>query len=165
MGDKIQKITPNLWFENQAEEAAAFYTSIFKDSGIVRVTRYINEGQEIHGMSEGTVMTVEFQLEGQRFVALNGGPHFHFTEAISFIVHCDTQDEVDYYWEKLSDGGDEKAQQCGWLKDKYGVSWQIIPARISELLSNPDPVKAESAMKAMLQMKKIDMNVLKEIHK
>ncbi|WP_093045610.1 VOC family protein [Thalassobacillus cyri] len=165
MGDKIQKITPNLWFENQAEEAAAFYTSVFKDSKIVRVTRYMNEGQEIHGMAEGTVMTVEFQLEGQKFVALNGGPHFLFTEAISFIVHCDTQEEVDYYWEKLSDGGDEKAQQCGWLKDKYGVSWQIIPARISELLSSPDPVKAESAMKAMLQMKKIDMNVLKEIHK
>ena len=123
----MQKITPFLWFANQAEEAVKFYTSIFRDSKIGKVTRYGKEGFEIHRMPEGTIMTAEFQIEGQKFVALNGGPHFKFTEAISFVVNCQTQEEVDYYWEKLSEGGDEKAQMCGWLKDKYGMSWQVIP--------------------------------------
>ncbi|MEX1030290.1 MAG: VOC family protein [Paenibacillaceae bacterium] len=143
MKNKIQKITPNLWFDTQAEEAAKLYTSIFGDSMIGRITHY----------SEGPVMTVEFHLGGQQFVALNGGPHYKFTEAISFIVNCEDQEELDYYWEKLSEGGDEKAQVCGWLKDKFGVSWQIIPANLSEMISDPDPVKAERVMKALLQTK------------
>ncbi|KGX89434.1 VOC family protein [Pontibacillus marinus] len=159
----IQKITPNFWFDNQAEEAAQFYTSIFDDSEIVKVSRYLNEGQEIHGQSEGAVMTVDFKLNGQKFVALNGGPQFKFNEAISFIVHCATQEEVDYYWDKLSEGGDESAQQCGWLKDKFGVSWQIIPDILPELLSSSDRDKSEKVMKEMLQMKKIDINLLKEV--
>ena len=162
--NKIQKITPNFWFDTQAEEAAKFYTSIFKNSKIGRVTRYVDEGQEIHGKSEGTVMTVEFQLEGQQFVALNGGPHFTFNEAISFIVHCENQDEVDYYWDRLSEGGDENAQQCGWLKDKFGVSWQVVPIILNELISDPDPEKAAKVTKAMLQMKKLDIPTLKEAY-
>nr|WP_197033364.1 VOC family protein [Halobacillus karajensis] len=163
MMGSIQKITPNFWFDYQAEEAAKFYTSIFQDSEIIKVSRYMNEGKEIHGKDEGTVMTVDFQLEGQRFVALNGGPQFKFNEAISFIVHCANQEEVDYFWEKLSEGGDESAQQCGWLKDTFGVSWQIVPDSLQELLNQPDPVISEKVMKAMLQMKKIDINALKEV--
>ena len=162
MQTKIQKITTNLWFDTQAEEAAKFYTSIFQNSKIGRVTYYGKERHEIQGISESTVMTVEFQLEGQNFVALNGGPQFKFTEAISFIVNCDTQEELDYYWDNLSEGGDEKAQQCGWLKDRYGVSWQIVPTSLTKLLSNPDPEKSARVMKAMLQMKKIDINTLKQ---
>jgi predicted 3-demethylubiquinone-9 3-methyltransferase (glyoxalase superfamily) len=157
-----QKITPFLWFDNQAEEAVIFYISIFKNSRIVSVTHYGEEGAEASGRPKGTVMTVAFQLDGQEFVALNGGPHFKFTEAISFVVNCDSQDEVDYYWENLSEGGDEKAQQCGWLKDKYGVSWQIVPTVLVELLSDPDHEKSRRAMKAMLQMKKIDIETLKQ---
>jgi predicted 3-demethylubiquinone-9 3-methyltransferase (glyoxalase superfamily) len=157
-----QKITPFLWFDNKAEEAVIFYISIFKNSRIVSVTHYGEEGAEASGRPKGTVMTVAFQLDGQEFVALNGGPHFKFTEAISFVVNCDSQDEVDYYWENLSEGGDEKAQQCGWLKDKYGVSWQIVPTVLVELLSDPDHEKSRRAMKAMLQMKKIDIETLKQ---
>lgn len=165
MKNKIQKITPNLWFDTQAEDAAKFYTSIFKNSKIGRITHYGKESHEINGIPEGKVMTVEFQLEGQVFVALNGGPHFKFTEAISFIVNCDAQEEVDYYWEKLSEGGDEKAQVCGWLKDKYGVSWQIIPTHLTEMISDPDPEKSERVMKALLQMKKkIDIKTLKQAY-
>ena len=123
----MQKITSNLWFDREAEEAAKYYVSIFKDSSIKRITHYGKEGFEIHGMREGTVMTVEFILAGQTFVALNGGPHFKFNEAISFIVNCEPQEEVDYFWDTLSDGGDKNAQQCGWLKDKFGVSWQVVP--------------------------------------
>ena len=156
----MQKITSNLWFDNQAEEAAKFYTSIFKNSKIGRITRYGKEGFEIHGMPEGTVMTVEFWIEEQGFLALNGGPHFKFNEAISFIVNCNTQEEVDYYWEKLSEGGDEKAQMCGWLKDKFGLSWQIVPTALPEMLNDPDPKKSQPVMKAMLQMKKIDIATL-----
>ncbi len=159
-----QKITPCLWFDNQAEEAAGFYTSIFKNSTIGRITRYGKEGFEIHGRPEGTVMTVEFEIDGQTFTALNGGPIFKFNEAISFQVHCDTQEEVDDYWEKLSEGGDEKAQQCGWLKDKYGLSWQVIPKELIEFLSGPDSEKSQRAMKAMLQMKKIDMKEIKRAY-
>ncbi len=160
----IQNITPCLWFDHQAEEAAGFYTSIFKNSKIGRISRYGKEGFEIHGRPEGTVMTVEFEIDGQTFTALNGGPIFKFNEAISFQVHCDTQEEVDDYWEKLSEGGDEKAQQCGWLKDKYGLSWQVIPKELIEFLSGPDSEKSQRAMKAMLQMKKIDMKEIKRAY-
>jgi predicted 3-demethylubiquinone-9 3-methyltransferase (glyoxalase superfamily) len=159
-----QKITPFLWFDNQAEEAAGFYTSIFKNSQILAITHYGEEGSAASGRPKGTVMTVAFRLNGQEFVALNGGPYFKFTEAISFVVNCDSQNEVDYYWENLSEGGDEKAQQCGWLKDKYGVSWQIVPTVLNKLLSDPDPVKAGRAMKAMLQMKKIDIEMIKKAY-
>lgn len=165
MKNKIQKITPNLWFHTEAEEAANFYTSIFKDSSITRITRYGRERHETEGNAEGAVMTVEFRLEGQEFVALNGGPQFKFTEAISFIVHCDNQEEIDYFWDKLSEGGDKKAQACGWLKDQFGVSWQIVPADLSEMISGPDSEKSERVMKALLQMKtKIDLNLLKRAY-
>jgi predicted 3-demethylubiquinone-9 3-methyltransferase (glyoxalase superfamily) len=158
----MQKITPFLWFDDKAEQAATFYTSIFKNSKIVNIARYGDAGAEVSGRPKGTVMTVAFQLEGQEFVALNGGPQFKFTEAISFVVNCQTQQEVDEYWEKLSDGGQEV--QCGWLKDKYGLSWQIVPTILSEMLSDPDPKKAERVMKAMLQMKKIDIKGLKQAY-
>jgi len=160
----MQKITPCLWFDNQAEEAANFYTSIFKNSKISNIARYGKEGHEIHAREAGTVMTVDFEIEGQKFTALNGGPVFKFNEAISFQVHCKTQEQVDYYWEKLSGGGDEKAQQCGWLKDKYGVSWQIIPDVLSKLVGDPTSEKSQRAMKAMLQMKKIDIEGLKKAY-
>jgi len=160
----MQKITPFLWFDNQAEEAVSFYTSIFRNSRIGKITRYGKEGYEIHGRPAGTVMTIEFQLDGQEFVALNGGPPFKFNEAISFVVNCESQQEVDHYWGKLSEGGDEKAQQCGWLKDKYGMSWQVVPKVLSELLSDPDPEKSGRVMNAMLQMKKIDIGRLKQAY-
>jgi predicted 3-demethylubiquinone-9 3-methyltransferase (glyoxalase superfamily) len=158
----MQKITPFLWFDDKAEQAATFYTSIFKNSKIVNIARYGDAGAEVSGRPKGTVMTVAFQLEGQELVTLNGGPQFKFTEAISFVVNCQTQQEVDEYWEKLSDGGQEV--QCGWLKDKYGLSWQIVPTILSEMLSDPDPKKAEKVMKAMLQMKKIDIKGLKQAY-
>jgi predicted 3-demethylubiquinone-9 3-methyltransferase (glyoxalase superfamily) len=157
----IQKITPCLWFDDQAEEAAEFYTTTFSNSKIVNIARYGEAGQEVHGKPVGTVMTVTFDLDGQSFTALNGGPTFKFNEAISFQVNCETQEDVDYYWQKLSAGGDEKAQQCGWLKDQYGVSWQIVPSVLVEMLSDADPEKSQRAMTAMLQMKKIDIDELK----
>lgn len=160
----MQKISPCLWFDDQGEEAAKFYTSIFKDSKIGDVTRYGKEGYEIHGREEGTVMTVEFEIEGQKFLALNGGPIFKFNEAISFQVYCETQEEVDYYWKKLSEGGDEKAQQCGWLKDKYGVSWQIVPTILIKMLKDKDSEKSQRVMKAMLQMHKLDISTLKKAY-
>ena len=160
----MQKISPCLWFDDQGEEAAKFYTSIFKDSKIGDVTRYGKEGYEIHGREEGTVMTVEFEIEGQKFLALNGGPIFKFNEAISFQVYCETQEEVDYYWEKLSEGGDEKAQQCGWLKDKYRVSWQIVPTILIKMLKDKDSEKSQRVMKAMLQMHKLDISTLKKAY-
>jgi predicted 3-demethylubiquinone-9 3-methyltransferase (glyoxalase superfamily) len=160
----MQKISPCLWFDDQGEEAAKFYTSIFKDSKIGDVTRYGKEGYEIHGREEGTVMTVEFEIEGQKFLVLNGGPIFKFNEAISFQVYCETQEEVDYYWEKLSEGGDEKAQQCGWLKDKYGVSWQIVPTILIKMLKDKDSEKSQRVMKAMLQMHKLDISTLKKAY-
>jgi len=160
----IQRITPCLWFENQAEEAAKFYTSIFKNSRIVSTSRYGEAGHEIHGMKPGTVLTVEFELNGQRFTALNGGRTFKFNEAISFQVHCDTQAEVDYYWERLSEGGDKKAQQCGWLKDKYGASWQVVPTVLPQLLMDPDSKKSGRAMQALMEMKKLDIEKLKQAH-
>ena len=152
----MQKIAPFLWFDNQAEEAANFYTSIFKNSRIVNVARYGDAGPG----PKGSVMVVNFELEGQEFVALNGGPQFKFTEAISFVVHCETQEEVDSYWSKLTKGGNES--QCGWLKDKYGLSWQITPNILPKLLSDPNRQKANRVMQAMLPMKKIDIKKLKE---
>jgi len=160
----VQKITPCLWFDDQAEEAARFYTGIFPNSKIVNVARYGEAGRDVHGKAPGTVMTVAFVLEGQAFTALNGGPMFKFNEAISFQVDCQTQPEVDHYWAKLSEGGDERAQQCGWLKDKYGVSWQVVPRVLIEMLSDPDPEKSQRAMKAMLAMKKIDIDALKRAY-
>lgn len=156
----MQNITPCLWFDDKAEEAAKFYASIFKNSKIGDVIHYGKEGYEIHGREEGSVLTVDFEIEGQKFVALNGGPIFKFNEAISFQVRCETQEEVDYYWEKLSEGGDEKAQQCGWLKDKYGVSWQIVPIVLIKMLKDKDTKKSERVMKVMLQMHKLDINLL-----
>ena len=155
------RITPCLWFDDQAEAAVGFYTAIFKDSKVVKIARYGEAGREIHGGKAGSVMTVAFELDGQAFVALNGGPVFEFNEAISLVVNCETQEEVDYYWGKLSEGGDKKAQQCGWLKDKYGASWQVVPRILIEMLSDPDSEKSQTAMKAMLQMKKIDIAELK----
>lgn len=154
----LQAITPFLWFDHQAEEAANFYTSIFPDSRIVKVARY---GQAGPGPA-GSVMTVEFQLQGQSFVALNGGPRFKFTEAISFVVNCQTQEEVDAYWQGLTSGGAEVA--CGWLKDKYGLSWQIVPTALPKLLSDPDPARSGRVMKAMLAMKKLDIRALQRAY-
>jgi predicted 3-demethylubiquinone-9 3-methyltransferase (glyoxalase superfamily) len=160
----MQKIIPCLWFDDKAEEAAKFYASIFKNSKIGNVSRYGKEGYEFHGKEDGTVMTVDFEIEGKQFVALNGGPIFKFNEAISFQVHCETQKEVDYYWEKLSEGGDEKAQQCGWLKDKYGVSWQIVPVVLTKMLQDKDAKKSQRVMKALLQMRKLDIKTLTEAY-
>ena len=156
----MQKITPFLWFDGQAEEAVQFYVSLFPNSRISRVLRYGEAGREHHRQVPGTVMTVAFELDGQAFTALNGGPVFKFTEAVSFVVDCASQDEVDYYWNKLGEGGDPAAQQCGWLKDRYGLSWQIVPRRLVELLSDPDPEKSGRVMQAMMPMKKIDIAAL-----
>jgi len=159
----MNKITPFLWFDSQAEEAAKFYTSIFKDSKIDSVARYNGEKvEEVSGKPQGSVMTVGFEIAGQKFTALNGGPIFKFTEAISFVVNCEGQEEVDYFWEKLSDGGTKG--QCGWLKDAFGVSWQIVPTALGELMSDPDPEKAKKVMNAMLQMTKIDIGKLEEAY-
>src|SRR6266702_4945392 len=158
-----QKITPFLWFDDQAEEAAKFYTSIFKNSRIGKIARYGEEGERIAGRPKGSVMTVEFQLEGQEFVALNGGPHFKFTEAISFVVNCKTQAEVDRFWKKLSAGG--KEVQCGWLTDKYGLSWKIVPTVLGELLGGKDAAKSQRVMQAMLKMVKLDIQKLKQAAK
>lgn len=156
----VQLITPCLWFDTQAQEAAEFYTAVFSNSQILNITRYGEAGHEIYGKPAGTVMTVAFELNGQPFTALNGGSAFKFNEAISFQVVCQTQEQVNDYWEKLSAGGDETAQQCGWLKDRYGVSWQIIPNLLLEMLSDADTTKSERTMTAMLQMKKIDISEL-----
>lgn len=158
----MQKITPFLWFDNQAEEAAMFYTSVFKNSRIGSVARYGEEGAEVSGQPKGSVMTVEFELEGQKFVALNGGPHFTFSPAISFVVNCEAQEEVDELWEKLSEGGEK--QRCGWLKDKYGVSWQIIPTDLGRMLQDKDAGKSKRVMNALLQMDKIDIAGLKRAY-
>ena len=157
----LHKITPCLWYDDEAEEAAKFYTGIFKNSKIGRISRYSEAGREVHRKQPGTVLTVEFELEGLSFTALNGGPIFKFNEAISFQVNCETQEQVDYYWDKLSAGGDPKAQQCGWLKDKFGVSWQIVPSILPQLMTDPDPAKSGRVMAAMLQMKKLDIEKLR----
>ena len=161
----VQKITPFLWFADQAEEAARYYTGIFKNSKIVKVSRYGEAGKEIHRRPPGSAMVVEFELDGQRFTALNGGPLFTFNESISFVITCKDQKEIDYYWERLTQGGDPKAQQCGWLKDKYGLSWQVVPERMSELLGDPKSEGSERAMEAMMKMKKIDVAELERAHK
>jgi len=159
----MQKITPFLWFDNQAEEAAKFYTSIFRNSKVGRILRYDEEAAKTSasGRPVGSVLTIEFEIEGQKFTALNGGPQFKFNESISFVVNCETQDEVDYFWEKLTaDGGQESAY--GWLKDKFGLSWQITPTVLIDMLNDKDPEKSERVMKAMLQMQKIDIKTLKD---
>jgi len=163
MATKIrQKITPCLWFDDRAEEAAKFYTSIFKNSKIGKITRYDEEASQASGRPLGSVMTVEFQLEGQEFLALNGGPIFKFTEAVSFIVNCETQEEVDYFWSKLSAEGEES--RCGWLKDKFGLSWQVVPVVLIEMLADKDIAKAKRVTHAMLQMDKIDIPTLKKAY-
>ena len=156
----VQRIAPCLWFDHQAEEAARFYVSVFKNSKITSVARYSKAGREIHGRPAGSVMTVAFELDGQSFTALNGGPVFTFNEAVSLQVNCRTQEEVDYYWEQLSQGGDPRAQQCGWLKDKYGLSWQIVPTVVMDMLKDHESPKAQRAMDAMLRMKKPDIGEL-----
>lgn len=156
----MQKITPFLWFDNKAEEAANFYVSIFQNSKIGSITRYEGEGAKASGQPAGSAMTVTFQLNGQEFVALNGGPQFKFTEAISFVVNCETQEEVDGFWDKLLEGGQPSV--CGWLKDKYGLSWQIVPTILPKLLQGKDPAKSKKVMEAMLKMAKIDINILKQ---
>jgi len=159
----MQKITPFLWFDNQAEEAAKFYTSVFKNSKVGRILRYDEASAKGAGRPVGSVLTIEFEIAGQKFTALNGGPEFKFNESISFVVNCETQNEVDYFWEKLmADGGQES--QCGWLKDKFGVSWQITPAVLIDMLNDKDAKKAERVMKAMMQMQKIDIKTLKEAY-
>ncbi len=156
------KITPFLWFDDNAEEAANFYVGIFPNSKCTGVTHYSDAGSEIHGHVAGKVMTVSFELDGAKFTAINGGPLFKFSEAISFVIDCENQEEVDYYWERLSAGGAPEAQQCGWMKDKFGVSWQIVPSVLPELIMNPDPEKSKRAFTAMLQMKKLDIAALQK---
>jgi predicted 3-demethylubiquinone-9 3-methyltransferase (glyoxalase superfamily) len=161
---ETQQLTPCLWFDDQAEEAAKFYTAIFPNSKIVAVARYSEAGREKHGKKPGSVMTVEFELNGQTFTALNGGPVFKFNEAISFQINCDTQEEIDHYWEKLSADGEPKAQQCGWLKDKYGVSWQVVPRGMAEMLKDSASEGAKWAMGAVMKMKKIDIAQLRRAY-
>lgn len=156
----MQKISPCLWFDDNAEDAVNFYVSVFKDSNIGNVTRYGKEGYDIHKKKEGSVMTIDFEIEGQKFLALNGGPIFKFNEAISFQIYCDTQEEIDYYWDKLTEDGDKNAQVCGWLKDKFGVSWQVVPVALIKMLEDKDSRKTERVMKAMLQMRKLDIDAL-----
>jgi predicted 3-demethylubiquinone-9 3-methyltransferase (glyoxalase superfamily) len=157
--ERIQKITPFLWFESQAEEAARFYTSVFPNSRVVSEARYGKSGPG----PEGTVMTVDFELDGLRFVALNGGPIYKINEAVSFLVNCASAEEVDHYWGRLTEGGQEV--QCGWLKDKFGLTWQIIPSRFLEMMKDPDPARKERVMKAMFQMKKLDLPKLEEAYR
>jgi predicted 3-demethylubiquinone-9 3-methyltransferase (glyoxalase superfamily) len=154
----MPKITPMLWFDNQAEEAANFYVSVFPNSKILSVARYPDGGP----MPAGTVVTAAFEIEGQRFTALNGGPMFQFTEALSFVIHCQTQEEVDHYWSRLTEGGAES--QCGWLKDKFGLSWQVTPDILIQMLQDKDPAKASRVMQAMLRMKKIDIPTLQRAY-
>ena len=155
-----QRITPCLWFDHQAEDAANFYVGIFPNSRITATTRYPSAGQDVHQQKAGSVMVVAFELDGHTFTALNGGPIFKFNEAVSLQVNCKTQDEIDYYWDKLGAGGDPKAQQCGWLKDRYGLSWQVVPEGMERMLQDPNSAGANRAMSAMMQMKKIDIGAL-----
>ena len=160
----LDRITPCLWFDGQAEQAARFYTSVFPNSKITSISRYGEAGKEIHGQEPGSVLTVAFELVGQPFTGLNGGPMFTFSEAISFQVSCETQEEVDHFWGELSKGGDEDAQQCGWLKDRFGVSWQVVPRVLPRLLNDPDAAKANRAAQAMFGMKKLDIAELERAH-
>jgi predicted 3-demethylubiquinone-9 3-methyltransferase (glyoxalase superfamily) len=161
---KLARIGICLWFDNQAEDAAKFYTGIFKNSKIHSTTRYGKAGFEVHKRPAGSVMTVVFELNGLQFTALNGGPLFKFNEAVSIEVHCESQKEVDYYWGKLTAGGDPKAQQCGWLKDKFGVSWQVVPDGMDEMLGDPNSAKSQRAFAAMMDMKKLDIGALKKAY-
>ena len=156
----MQKITPFLWFDNQAEEAAKFYTTVFKNSKVGRILRYDETSAKAAGRPAGSVLTIEFEIGGQKFTALNGGPQFKFNESVSFVVNCETQNEVDYFWEKLTAGGGQESE-CGWLKDKFGLSWQITPTVLIDMLNDKDPKKAGQVMKAMMQMQKIEINKLK----
>lgn len=160
----MKRIIPFLWFDDKAEEAANFYVSVFPNAKIKNAVRYDEAGAKASGRPAGSVMTIEFELNGEPFVAINGGPVFHFTPAVSFVVNCETQEEVDRLWDALSEGGDPKAQQCGWLADKYGLSWQIVPTQLTKLLSDPDHAKAGRVMQAMLQMKKIDIAALQRAY-
>jgi predicted 3-demethylubiquinone-9 3-methyltransferase (glyoxalase superfamily) len=160
----MNKITPCLWFDSQAEEAVNFYTSIFRNSRIKHIARYGEAAAKVSGRPKGSVLTVQFEIDGQEFTALNGGPMFKFTEAVSFVVSCDNQDEVDHYWNKLTEGGDPRAQQCGWLKDKYGVSWQIVPSMVQKMMSEGDPVRLERVWPKLLQMKKVDIDALQQAY-
>ncbi len=164
MNNKIQKIVPCLWFNGNAEEAVNFYISIFKNSKIGNVSHYGEVGQETHGQPADSVMTMEFEIEGQGYIALNGGPDFKFTEAISFVVNCETQEEIDYYWDRLIVGGDPAAQVCGWLKDKFGLSWQITPTIIGSMMTDPDQSKRDRVMAAFMKMKKLDIAELKRAY-
>ncbi len=157
----MEKITPFLWFKKDAEKAAEFYTKIFRDSRILRTTHYTKETEEVSGKPAGSVMTVEFEIEGQTFTAINGGEPFQLSEAVSFVINCKDQEEIDYYWDMLTSGGDPSSQVCGWLKDKYGLSWQVVPANLPELIGGDDTAKNERAMAALLKMKKLDMEALK----
>jgi predicted 3-demethylubiquinone-9 3-methyltransferase (glyoxalase superfamily) len=159
-----RSITPCLWFDGRAEEAAEFYTGIFPNSRITQVSRYGEVGQEIHGNAPGSVMTVSFELDGQPFTGLNGGPHFRFNEAVSFQLFCETQDEIDYFWEKLSDGGDPQTQACGWLKDRFGLSWQVIPTAALDLMGDAQSEGSRRATAAMFRMKKLDIAALKRAY-
>ncbi len=159
--ERIQTITPCLWFDHQGEEAAKFYVSVFPNSRITQVTHFTEAGHEMHGREPGSVMTVEFELDGQAFTALNGGPMFKFTEAVSLQVNCRKQDDLDHYWTRLSEGGDPAAQQCGWLKDRYGLSWQIVPAQMGEWMKG-SPQQASQVLNAMFKMKKLDIAVLEQ---
>jgi predicted 3-demethylubiquinone-9 3-methyltransferase (glyoxalase superfamily) len=158
----MQTITPCLWFDHQAEEAVQFYTSIFKNSKVGRILRYDQASSAAAEMPKGSVLTIDFELNGQEFIALNGGPIFKFTEAVSFFIKCANQEEVDYFWEKLTDGGEPS--HCGWLKDKFGVSWQVVPVALPDMLHDPDPVKSQRVMKAMLQMARLDLAVLQKAY-
>jgi predicted 3-demethylubiquinone-9 3-methyltransferase (glyoxalase superfamily) len=160
----MSKITPCLWFDSEAEDAARFYTGVFRNSRITGITRYSEAGREVHGQPAGKVLTVAFELDGQPCTALNGGPQFKFNEAVSFQVPCKSQEEVDYYWDKLSAGGDPRAQQCGWLKDRFGLSWQVFPSVLIDMLQDKDRAKADRVMEAMLRMKKIDLEALERAY-
>lgn len=155
------RISPCLWFDSEAEDAANYYVGIFRNSKINRISHYTDAGKETHGRPPGSVLTVEFDLDGQPFTALNGGPIFEFNEAVSLVIDCETQDEVDYYWGRLTAGADPAAQQCGWLKDKYGVSWQVVPKAMSDLITDPDKGTRERVMTALMKMKKLDIATLK----
>jgi predicted 3-demethylubiquinone-9 3-methyltransferase (glyoxalase superfamily) len=162
---QLQRITPFLWFDDNAEEAARFYTGVFKNSQITKHTRYGEAGKDSHGRPPGSTMTVEFELDGQKFAALNGGPQkFKFSESVSFVINCQTQEEIDHYWDKLSEGGDPEAQQCGWLKDQYGLSWQVVPEVLTELFEDYNGEAAGRTMEAMLKMKKLDIAGLKRAY-
>ena len=158
------RIQPCLWFDNQGEQAARFYTEVFPDSRITAIARYGEAGPDIHGRPAGSVMTVQFELDGQPFLALNGGPMFRFNEAVSLMVSCDTQDEIDHYWGALSEGGDPAARQCGWLKDRHGLSWQIVPAQMAGWMGGPDMAAAQRVMQALLGMQKLDIAALERAH-